>query len=402
MSSYLSPATFQTPNEWKARGPLGGFLAGMNQDISNQLVSRGMAQDDVELQMNKAKLEDELASQQSKRSGYDLKDTENNYNKDQYLNGSKEQEAAMERAIKKAQLTSVEGKNEDDDRVRAANLWNDMSEELKGMGGQINMMDPNQRTWYEGWRKKMEKYAPGMPPAAGPEDAQRFMMQGDKAKQFLAMKQQAAMNSLAFKQKEAAAVSNDERDTARAKELAGIHATSAEKIAGLNNEAKMEVARVKAEKDKFAADTMKLFTNDVDRINAHDGVMVANGGDVEHNMAQAERWAKFSAEQELQTRFLEYGRYKASSKPEERAIAQAALDQKIAENLSTVKGYKEAQAKGFGNTLSAAAAAPKGGNTVTSPSSAIEAGLKKQGKTYEPDKYEYKIDKNGNILRKSK
>lgn len=264
MAGYLSPATFQTPNHWYAEGGLGGFLAGMNQEIGNQVVGREFAQDDVALARQKAALKEDEGTVDSKIALAAAKADEARYLQDEITSGRRAQDDALARGIKEAQRDALIMKNDDEKRTQAANLWVDMANELKAMGGTLNPMDANHRAWYDSWRQKMSKFAPNMPAMLDTAGQQNVLMQGQKASQFLAMKERAALNPRDQQIKEAAAVANDARETARAESVARIGATSRENVADTAAAAKLEAEKEKQRARDAAKKMEQLATRSVE------------------------------------------------------------------------------------------------------------------------------------------
>jgi len=248
MSDYLSPATFQTKNAFQAEGPLGGFLAGMNQDIANQLVQRGMAKDDLARQ----KAEEELRLMSGTTDSKIAQEIANARLKgleaDRY---NEKTDTAI--ASSKAITRGHEIKNDEDERTQAANLWVDFSNELKERGGRIDPMNQDDRDWYGGWHQKMSKYAPNMPPMLDSANTQVALMQGEKAKQFLAMKSQAALNNRSYQQ-DMAKVGAQGDNAARVAQIgADQRAYSAELKAASDKEVaeiRAQAAKDKEERDK--------------------------------------------------------------------------------------------------------------------------------------------------------
>jgi len=378
MAGYLSPATFQTPNEWKARGALGGYLAGMNQEISNQIVGREFANDDLERQKKMAELEESQKTLDSKIALEAAKARLAGMQADRF-NEKTDADIASSKASTKGQ----ELKNADEERVQAANLWVEMSNELKSMGGQLNPMDSNHREWYNGWREKMQKFAPNMPAMLDTAGSQNVMMQGQKGQQFLAMKAQSALNPRDTQIKEAAAVANDARDTARAKEVATIQGKTSRDVAAANNERALEVQRLKQEAKDMAKKYEQAATRDV--------VRAKESGKIDETAIGSAEWL---AEQRINDRMKVDPEFKLSmleggeiSETKYRVMRDAVAEQ-------ILPGYSKAKTGQQSKTVTPKAAA-KPDNVEASAKSAFGA--------YEPDKYEYGINpKTGKFARKPK
>jgi hypothetical protein len=210
----------------------------------------------VNLARQKAALKEDEGTVDSKIALAAAKAEEARYLQEQITSGQRAQDEALARGIKEAQKDALTMKNDDEKRTQAANLWIDMSNELKAMGGTLNPMDANHRKWYDSWREKMSKYAPNMPSMLDTAGQQNVLMQGQKAGQFLAMKERAALNPRDQQIKSAEAAANDARDTARAIEVAKIGATSRENVADTNAAAKLEAEQEK-QRGKDAAKKME-------------------------------------------------------------------------------------------------------------------------------------------------
>jgi hypothetical protein len=265
---YLSPATYQTPNSFKASGPLGGFLAGMNQDIANQITQRGFANDDVEMQLKKQRLLEEQGLLPSKLAAADLLTAKSKDEQSRVNDGT---EDAVARALAKSKISDSDTRQVENDvkqKTAAAPLWVQMSQELESMGGHLDPMNPEHQQWMQSWREKMKPYAPNMPAFLDQGDIQKVMMQGQQADNFIKTKSQGAlMTPSHINEMQKAAVAPNITASA-SRYTADKNATSREEVANIRATAATEIQKHKDAKDQLSKQIKEMNTKILERAHA--------------------------------------------------------------------------------------------------------------------------------------
>lgn len=191
--NYMSPQSLETPNGFKANGPLGGFLAGMNQDLANQMIQREFQDDDVARAIQQQELQKQQMLFPSQQATANLTQAQAQSNLNDVNSGTygAAQTSGLQATTARNQAAGAQSNLAK--QQAAAQLWSQFYTESQAIApdGQPRPMDPGFQSWWSGWKQTLQPYAPKMPDSPDVGDMQQANQTGQQAQAFEAAVSQA-------------------------------------------------------------------------------------------------------------------------------------------------------------------------------------------------------------------
>lgn len=382
--AYLNPANSGVSLPQMPLGPLTGFLSGMQIDTANRMNDRIMRDDDLEYLINQIKQQQDASNLQVNQAKNQNELLNQQILANQFNSGMKQRQAnaAVLADTSKNQAEGVSAQDSINQSLAVPTVQ--MADFIKQNGGRL---DPTNPAHLEAWQNyaKVLQYHGVKPPAFPDPQQQAALMQKGAAYVNSAPYQQqiGAINAKGAIEKSVADIGAESRERAAATTASG-HVQGAQITANANVQRTQMQMEMQRNQQQSLIATMALIRRkggytpeDVAFVRQQATLMFLNGPD------------------------YEIARTIASTNPTD-PVARA--------KLQAVQEQARQQAESFLNQDPSFVAAAKkldGGASTTqsteSGSNSIENAVKATGSTYEPDKYDYRIDPaTGKVQRKAK
>lgn len=362
MPTYINPLALETPNGFKAQGALGGFLAGMNQDLANQMVGQSMQETNLDMATKQQALDLANATQQDKVDEANAIAAKARQDQQYADSGDYAAMRASNDTAKKAGNDLSVVQDQVNQQLAPAKLYQQMSAEMQQIAPNgLDPMNPDHVSWYDSWYKRLRQFTPNMPQMIQPNTSGVINQKGMQAQQFI----QAVGTNPDFQNKMALAKQQQDASYNQATDVARITADSRRDVADARAQAQRDVQGMKDQVAKYAQRNEALLSSSVDKINQQPGGVL--DGDISHNMAIAESWAENKAIIDLKDNATYKILSLAPDGSPERMQADGILQQRIQSNLKAVKGYATAKAGGAASATTPQDTTQATASTTASP-----------------------------------
>ena len=371
MADYLSPATYANNLPQMPLGPGTGFLSGMHEGIANDIVSRAMRDQDLQYAIDQIR-------QQSDQAKLELQKAQNvpaiaqaGAEADAWQPGGLAQQAYQtglqaKTAGNETQVTA----DKVNQIMQRGSVYVQAGSALDALGPNPSPLDPSFQQWNNDTVQKLRAVGvPNVPDVFGPSDISNLQAARQGFINSLPHLQQMAAINQTYTGKAALEGVKQAGDYQRAMDVAGLKGEYGLAV----QKYKTDLAMALSQNAKNEEERMQKQLVSIKR----QGILTANGGDVQGNIQIVERAAQLQAEDELSKiqpmfRVLNMmGSDPTDPKSVESKLrANQMLEQKTAEILAKFPGYTQAKALqtgGQGNPLLTAPGGPPTGNNQGLP-----------------------------------
>lgn len=372
--SYLNPASPVGTSPLPAfdKGPLSGFLSGMQYNTANQMNQRMMRDDDLEYAINQIRQQADQSNLGVTQADNQNKVSAAGVTADQYASGAQKaaQDAALAAATSGSQAKDIG--NKDAIRQAVAPDVVNMAEYIKAKGGNLDPKDQNDIDKWTNFAGVMKLHGINVP--AFPDQGTSLQMQqwGQAAAQYAKTNAEAAKNTIPFQQ-EMAKVGLQNQGAAA---TAGIREEGANTVANTTGQYHVKAAEVTAgggvERAQIMAATARSAANALDAtltvIRRKGGVTPDDVG-ILRQQAYEKYWFNNPQFNIIQTMY--------SANPTDPVIKQKLLaaqdqaNQQAEDFLRKEPGYAQAAAKADAGQKGAPSSATPSNSSGASPTTAV-------------------------------